>query len=645
MNSKKSLKAAEFVCSVWNYADEKGYASIQWKSKSSSLKSHFFSLPVEASEVSDVLQTVPEGQDIYFCPLPGQYKSRKKESYTHSRLLWADLDEVNPHLLPKPTIAWETSPNRFQALWFLDKKIPANQAEVINKNLTYKIGADKGGWDLGQILRLPYTTNFKPQYDEPQIKVLWKNGHLLKEDQLKKLSKNKKKELKKNTIINPPVEMSKKLQEQWFQWEEIPIGDRSEVINSWVWSLLSRGVHEEHVTNIVSSHPLTVEKYGDRALREVERSVEKYEPDSSFKITKKRREEISFEWDPKILSLPHLLAQDHTPKWLIKDIWTDNSVGIIAGDSKHFKTWIAFDMAVSIATGTNFLGIDEYSTKQRGKSVLIIQGEDGETRVGSRLARVIASKGKGPKVVGMDGRVIQIDWGDDIPIHVICSAEFNLEEPDCVVKLEQIVKDNKIEVVVMDPLVGMLGDTDEFRAGSVIKLLKPIKVLRDRYGTSFIIVHHNRKPSKEKQAMAMGDEMYGSFALKAWLECGIHLGSVGDVARTRTISIRRQFKSAPSGDDIAVYFPDNMNEKYETVVSDLKEAKQKIKDKKKKIVIDDDVSRIYTALKKGPRSGTSIWKEFGWRSHRGVDAINKGIQDGLFRYDGAGRNAKLTLTD
>ena len=232
----------------------------------------FFKLPAFIDEVAGFLEEVKSGVDIYFCPLPSNKKSRRKESFDKSRILWADLDEASPYTChPKPTIAWETSPNRYQALWLLDRELTASEVESVNKNLTYSIGADKGGWDLGQILRIPYTTNYKPQYDHPHVKLLWKNKELVNFKEVAKLSKKIEAQPKLHSLIGPPVEISKTLAEQWFNWEDIPEGQRSEKPHAWVWSLLEHGLTPEWVLRAVSEHPLTVKKWGNRAEQEVQR--------------------------------------------------------------------------------------------------------------------------------------------------------------------------------------------------------------------------------------------------------------------------------------------------------------------------------------------------------------------------------------
>jgi hypothetical protein len=73
-----------------------------------------------------------------------------------------------------PSMTVESSPGRYQALWILDTPCDPIDAEELSKRIAYyhaDQGADKSGWDLTQLLRVPQTLNFK--YNPPaQIKII-----------------------------------------------------------------------------------------------------------------------------------------------------------------------------------------------------------------------------------------------------------------------------------------------------------------------------------------------------------------------------------------------------------------------------------------------------------------------------------------
>lgn len=114
-----------------------------------------------------------EGEDFYFCPIVFSKPERKREYAMPSRWLYADLDYAPLEELPlEPSCVWRTSKDRHQALWLLTREMSPEEIEQINKRMTYAGHADKSGWDLSQLLRIPGTINFKRNEPE-KVELLW----------------------------------------------------------------------------------------------------------------------------------------------------------------------------------------------------------------------------------------------------------------------------------------------------------------------------------------------------------------------------------------------------------------------------------------------------------------------------------------
>jgi hypothetical protein len=47
---------------------------------------------------------------------------------------------------------------------------------------------------------------------------------------------------------------------------------------------------------------------------------------------------------------------DSAPRWLIDGLWSDAAVGVLGGEPKCCKSFLALDAAVSVASGTPRLG-------------------------------------------------------------------------------------------------------------------------------------------------------------------------------------------------------------------------------------------------------------------------------------------------
>ncbi len=135
--------------------------------------------PVHKDKVTELPQ---DGHNVYFSVNRFSTSSHTSENCLSGRWLHGDLDAVDPRSLElKPTVAWETSPGRFQALWLLAKLMESHELEELNRALTYRVGADKGGWSRTKLLRIPGTVSHKRK--EPfVVKLLWANGKIVYTD-------------------------------------------------------------------------------------------------------------------------------------------------------------------------------------------------------------------------------------------------------------------------------------------------------------------------------------------------------------------------------------------------------------------------------------------------------------------------------
>src|SRR5213079_3122286 len=71
-----------------------------------------------------------------------------------------------------------------------------------------------------------------------------------------------------------------------------------------------------------------------------------------------------------------------TTPWLIDQLWTAQAVGIIGGTPKSYKTWMALEMAVAVASGSACLAT--FAVPSPGP-VLLYAAEDSESALRLRL--------------------------------------------------------------------------------------------------------------------------------------------------------------------------------------------------------------------------------------------------------------------
>ncbi len=135
-------------------------------------KQQWFKWPLERERMGMFIAERAPKYNVWFGITLFNRPERKRAYAIPGTRVWADLDEVDPDTIePLPQVIIESSPGRYQAIWSFSEPIPPDVAQDYSKRIAYSTGADKSGWDLEQLLRVPYTLNFK--YADPSdVKLL-----------------------------------------------------------------------------------------------------------------------------------------------------------------------------------------------------------------------------------------------------------------------------------------------------------------------------------------------------------------------------------------------------------------------------------------------------------------------------------------
>jgi hypothetical protein len=167
-----SDKRRTFIQVVFQTVQEGGYLCVARRiSGRGTFEERFFHWPDELDGAVDYINRSLIGHDIYFSPMLYDSPERRKERTLTCPVLWGDLDLCEPdHLLVAASVVIETSPQHYQAYWILDEPADPVDAQELSRRIAYRHhdrGADTTGWDLTQLLRIPYTYNSK--YNPPPM--------------------------------------------------------------------------------------------------------------------------------------------------------------------------------------------------------------------------------------------------------------------------------------------------------------------------------------------------------------------------------------------------------------------------------------------------------------------------------------------
>lgn len=492
-----------------------------------------YSWPADRNKIEQVLDRAQQSpKDVYWAPAVFSAPTRSRDSLLKSSMLWADLDEIDPDAIPKhlkPTAMWESSPGRFAALWQLTKPVKVDRQQELNQRLTYALGADRGGWDAAQVLRTPDTPNHKYP-DKPRVQLLYQNGHVLNPSSLAQdlpkiedmagVTASNEEELPDAFLALKGVKLSSKVK-QLLKARQTT-GDRSERLWELECLLAEQGMTAEAIAAVVQQTVWNkfngrhdeVRRLLTEARKAVEHAGVSPQPEVSPILEVLEDDEPSgpLRWD-------EFDKQHEAIRWLVDEVWGESEVGFISGVPKSYKSWLALDLAVSVATGGKFL--DQFQCKKH--NVLLIQEEDPKPVLQDRLVKI----GAGKELIWVKQTgPHHIQYRYELPdeLHIISNQGFQIDE-EWLEQLETWIVEKDIRLVILDPLMMIAGaGFDEFKAFEFMsKVLKPLKRLRAKTGAAICIVHHHTKGSAEGGARAM----YGSVALWAWEEAALHLDATG----------------------------------------------------------------------------------------------------------------------
>lgn len=216
-----------------------------------------------------------------------------------------------------------------------------------------------------------------------------------------------------------------------------------------------------------------------------------------------------------------LASEGPQTQWLIQDLWTDQAVGILGGEPKCCKSFLALDIALSVASGADCLR--RFPVRRQG-SVLLFPAEDSLPVVRQRLAGIAAAAGAEL---------------EPLPIEVITAPSLRLDSPADRERLTNTLDSIKPVLLILDPLI-RLHRVDENDASQIAGLLSFLRELQRRFNLAVLLVHHARKDSGSSRP---GQALRGSSELHGWGDSNLYMRRRGS-----QLTLSTEHRAAPSVD-------------------------------------------------------------------------------------------------
>jgi hypothetical protein len=218
-----------------------------------------------------------------------------------------------------------------------------------------------------------------------------------------------------------------------------------------------------------------------------------------------------------------LPVQEAEHRWLVEDLWLEESVGICGGEAKLGKSFLALDVGVAVASGT--LCLRTFPVPHPG-TVLLYAAEDALHVVRQRIEGICAAAGCSLQ---------QLD------LQVITAPTLRLDLPGDRDRLQHTVERLKPRLLILDPFV-RLHRIDENISGEVSPLLAYLRELQRRYHMAVLLVHHAKKGGGHIRA---GQSLRGSSEFHAWGDSNLYLRRAN-----HELTLTIEHRAAPSPEPI-----------------------------------------------------------------------------------------------
>ncbi len=213
-------------------------------------------------------------------------------------------------------------------------------------------------------------------------------------------------------------------------------------------------------------------------------------------------------------------------RWLVEGLWSAKAVGITGGEPKCCKSFLALDLAVSVASGAPCLG--RFPVAEPGRA-LVFAAEDALHVVRERLVGICAAR-----AVPFDAR---------LDVQVITAEALRIDLPEDRLRLHDTVAELRPRLLVLDPFV-RIHRGDENAAAEVAPMLAYLRELQRRFDTAVLVVHHARKGAAHARA---GQALRGSSEFHAWGDSNLYVRRRGP-----ELLLSIEHRAAPSQSDLRV---------------------------------------------------------------------------------------------
>lgn len=272
---------------------------------------------------------------------------------------------------------------------------------------------------------------------------------------------------------NKPRVSDREAGESWLKekLDSIAPGNRNQSYTSIAGSLRSRGYSSQDIYSILSASAL-INDFDLNELQTICESVGGYTP------------RVQVESDDEVVAPSKVLSQKSKVKWLIEPkLVSVNSLSFIVGLPKACKSWILMDLALALATGTEWMG--RFPCKE--SKVIYLDQERGKDSTIERFNQLIGGR-------GIDAESL------DKNLFIKPQSRTKIDLPNSYNAFDRMLEKFRPDIVLVDSFK-KFHSKNELATQDMQIVFTKLDELRDKYGCSFVFIHHETKGviSKRKE--------------------------------------------------------------------------------------------------------------------------------------------------
>lgn len=483
--------------------------------------------------INHVLGKTAQGLDVYYAPvLFDNEKPPKpvKENVKGSFVVWTEYDgsapkEWTPETsesadstedrapVPPPSLRIQSSQDGNQhCYWKLDEFVTdIGWIENTNRSITYGTRADTSGWDINQVLRPPYTNNYK-YADTPPVTVAFASRTEYPQSRFASLKPVQQLVSDAVDTENLPVVEEVIAKYRWdvenfkfFMDPEIPEGKRSAALMRLGYVGAEMGLTDTEIYAILDNADNRWGKYVGRADRKIRlldilnRARTKHPNALTSPTFAGLSGEATVETDVQyVYGFKDFLDSSIEVEWAIEDFIERGGLGMVAAAPGVGKTQISIQLAIACALGEPFLGWKPVAPMR-----MVVLSLEMSAVALKKFMQVIAGHYTEDQIKLLQENLHIIPLGETLPLHKEQSRTF----------LYGLMDKIKPDGMVIDSLIKLAGVKLEEESVGVIN--HHLGVFRKRYNCFVWLIHHNRKANGDNGTPDSLDDVYGSVFIAA----------------------------------------------------------------------------------------------------------------------------------